>query len=71
MNGMGNYEYKHAANAEIGALPWWDYADEEEMRWQIARLKRGLRFCRGRAADLYPHIGKHIKFLERRRALLP
>jgi len=47
-----------------GFTPWWTRATFEELAAGIARLKRALRFCRGRAADLHPLLTEHIRFLE-------
>lgn len=47
-----------------GFTPWWTRCTEEEFDIQLRRLRRALRFCRGRAADLKPHLQAHIDFLE-------
>ena len=48
-----------------GFTPWWTRATPSELAAGIARLERALRFCRGRAADLHPHLSQHITFLKK------
>jgi len=48
-----------------GFTPWWTRASLAELAAGIVRLKRALRFCKGRAADLRPLLEEHIRFLER------
>lgn len=45
-------------------LPWWDRCDQDYFRWQLARYRRALRFCRGSAADLRPLLLNFIRQLE-------
>ena len=48
-----------------GFVPWWERIDDpEEFDRRLARLNRAVWFCKGRAADLKPHLLKHIYFLE-------
>lgn len=48
-----------------GFRPWWERATVVELWEGIRRLKGTLAFCRGRAADLRPHLAEHIRKLER------
>src|SRR5579863_1320310 len=45
-------------------LPWWIRAYRRTFEYQLARNKRALAFCRGRASDLKPILQAHIEFLE-------
>lgn len=46
-------------------IPWWKRVDEDEFVLRLNRYRRALYFCKGRAADLRPHLQKFIRFLER------
>lgn len=56
---------KNQARADVGIRqPWWELATPDELQLGISRLRRALQFCRGRAADLWPHLACHILALE-------
>lgn len=48
--------------------PWWTRADLATFDRNLARYRRALHFCRGRAADLRPTLAARIRFLEEWRA---
>lgn len=58
-----NQRYADAAPAWF--VPWWERCTRAELVEGLQRLNRALRFCRGRAADLAPHLREHIARLER------
>ena len=64
---MGLLEHNQAwaDSGRPGFVPWWMRCTPVERQEGIRRLKRALLFCRGRAADLAPHLREHIKKLER------
>jgi hypothetical protein len=50
--------------------PWWTRCDINHFDLQLARYKRALLFCRGRASDLAPHLRAFILFLENYREVV-
>ena len=48
----------------LGFHPWWTHATQEEIAQRITRLEQVKYYCKGRAADLRPHVEEHILFLK-------
>jgi hypothetical protein len=44
--------------------PFWKRCTAVELQYRIQRLERALPYCRGRAADIRPHVEEHIRFLK-------
>lgn len=65
---MNTSEKPPSSDARVDAVklfaPFWETCDEKKLSYRIARLERALPFCRGRAADIRPHVIEHIDFLK-------
>jgi hypothetical protein len=63
--GLLESNQEHADSTVPGFVPWHERCTSAERIEGIKRLERALCFCRGRAADLAPHLREHIKRLQR------
>lgn len=50
--------------ARTNGRPWWADCPPDELQAGIARVRRALPFCRGRAADIRAHVEQHLACLE-------